>query len=69
MGGGAFKRSIILDSFRNGDKVGFHDHVERLRRASDSIHWFDFADTLADWARLAIRARQHLVGVARNRIR
>jgi glycosyltransferase involved in cell wall biosynthesis len=55
-------RRLLLLRWRDGDKLTFDRHLETLRRIGISIRWLDFADALAEWARLAITRRRHLIG-------
>jgi glycosyltransferase involved in cell wall biosynthesis len=59
-------RRLLLLRWRAGDKATFDQHMARLRGDGEPVGWLDFADALADWARLAVTGRRHLVGVARG---
>jgi hypothetical protein len=43
--------------WRNGDKAGFAQHLDRFRTRGAAVGWFDFAEALADWLMLAVTGR------------
>lgn len=52
-----YLRRLLVMRWRNGDKAGFAQHLDRLRTREAGVEWFDFADALADWLLLAVTGR------------
>ena len=67
---GYYLRRLLLMRWRDGDKAGFAQHLDRLRTRGAAVGWFDFADALVDWAVLAVTGRGVVINghAARGRL-
>lgn len=59
-------RRLFLLRWRDNNKLMFAEHLERLRAMGHSVGWVDFADALAERAKLVVTKRRHMVGIARD---
>jgi glycosyltransferase involved in cell wall biosynthesis len=65
-----YLRRLLLMRWRDGDKAGFAQHLDRLRTRGAAVGWLDFADALVDWAVLAVTGRGVVINghAARGRL-
>jgi glycosyltransferase involved in cell wall biosynthesis len=61
-----YLRRLLIMRWRNGDRVGFRQHLNLLRANGDAVGWLDFADALAEWALSAMKKHRHSVGATQE---